>query len=482
MTTPNACRLYVLLAGSIVAIGGCKSDNAQNGGTGGGKGGTGGATAGKGGSGGISGTGGTAGTNSTGGAGGSSSVQPDAAVLTCIKTADDGLIADFTTDNSLNPADGRQGGFYVYGDDSGTFDPAKPACDPYPIDTSTGNPTCSGAGSFHIKATGFAKWGAAVGVDFAPAVGSGSGGAPGTGGNGSGGSSGNGGAGAGGSNASGGTGGDSSSVDGGAGANGSGGTTATGGSAAGGKSGSGGSSANGGSVGSGGSGAGGGLQGGITAAGSGGAGGKSGTGGSSANGGSGGADSSGSGGSGSGGNPSGGSSGGTTAQGGTGGNGGSSGTSCQVPAATIKGNYDASKYKGVSFWAKSSAPLKGVQVSFPDIYTDGGADPSLVDSSASKCGYVPGSTINCSPYLVKFGDSAFAAYKDYQIDTTWKRFDVYFADTKQDQYNIGLQGPGDAISVQHLTAMAIQVNAIYVNGSPTPNDFELWVDDVNFIK
>jgi hypothetical protein len=30
--------------------------------------------------------------------------------------------------------------------------------------------------------------------------------------------------------------------------------------------------------------------------------------------------------------------------------------------------------------------------------------------------------------------------------------------------------------------MAIQANATYVNGAPTPNDFEIWVDDVNFIR
>ena len=38
-----------------------------------------------------------------------------------------------------------------------------------------------------------------------------------------------------------------------------------------------------------------------------------------------------------------------------------------------KMTYDASAYRGVVFWAKSSAPLDGVQVSFPDIYTDGSA-------------------------------------------------------------------------------------------------------------
>jgi hypothetical protein len=30
--------------------------------------------------------------------------------------------------------------------------------------------------------------------------------------------------------------------------------------------------------------------------------------------------------------------------------------------------------------------------------------------------------------------------------------------------------------------MAIQVNSTYVSGKATANDFELWIDDVNFIK
>jgi len=30
--------------------------------------------------------------------------------------------------------------------------------------------------------------------------------------------------------------------------------------------------------------------------------------------------------------------------------------------------------------------------------------------------------------------------------------------------------------------MEIQVGVIYVSGSPTANDFEIWIDDVRFIK
>ncbi|HEY6006713.1 MAG TPA: hypothetical protein VIU40_00180, partial [Geobacteraceae bacterium] len=427
MTMSKACRVFVLLAGSIFIMGGCAADGGSGGGKGGtpssggktGSGGTAG-SGGKGGSGGAAGSGGTAGSGGKSGSGGKigsggTSAQPDAALPpnTCIKTSDDGLIADFTKDNGLNPADGRQGGFYVYGDTSGTFDPPRVPCEAYPIDTTEGNPTCSGPGSFHLKATGFATWGAALGTDFVPAAGNGSGGAVNEGG-----SSGTGGAvGTGGSNASGGN-------------TGAGGATARGGNTGfgprGGNTGF--------TVG---------LDGGIASGGA----------------------------------------GGTTASA-VDANAIDAGPTCpEITGETPpkKGYYDASKFVGVSFWAKSTAPLTGVQVSFPDIYTDGGADPAVVDPSASACAYVGGSTINCSPYLVKFGDAAFPAYKAYQIDTDWKRFDVYFADTKQDQYNPGLQGPGDALSTKYLTAMAIQVNAKYVNGSPTANDFEIWVDDINFI-
>lgn len=248
--------------------------------------------------------------------------QADAGGFTCIKIADD-LIADFTTDNGLNPADGRQGGFYVYGDSMGTFDPPSDPSKAYPIDLTTGNPACSGSGSFHTKATGFGIYGAAIGTDFMPKLANGN-----------------------------------------------------------------------------------------------------------------------------------------------------------------KGTYDASKYKGISFWAKATAPLSRVQVSFPDIYTDHSADPTVLDPNVYQCVYQTGAPNNCSPYLVKLGDSSFPqAYQDYKIDTEWKRFDILFADTQQDKYNpAGSLTGGTKLEVAHLTAMAIQVNANYVGTTASPNDFEIWVDDINFIE
>jgi hypothetical protein len=40
----------------------------------------------------------------------------------------------------------------------------------------------------------------------------------------------------------------------------------------------------------------------------------------------------------------------------------------------------------------------------------------------------------------------------------------------------------DRLTVDKLTAMAIQINADYSTGSPRARDFEIWIDDVTFIK
>ena len=258
----------------------------------------------------------------------------DALPPKCLSTADD-LIADFKTDNGLNAVDGRQGGFYLYGDNSikGTFEPALVSGEAYPIDSSTGNDQCgdNGAGSFHTKAANWGVWGAALGTDLKP-----------------------------------------------------------------------------------------------------------------------------------------------------------------KGADGFKGSYDASKYKGISFWAKAAAPLSHVQFSIKDIYSDGDATfdgKDAADAGFSQCVYAATRPENCSPFLVKFGeDSAyFPNYQDSKIDTTWKRFDVYFADTRQDQYNKGFHAAADPVNqsnldVSHLTGFAIQVNADFSTSPPTPNDFEIWVDDVYFIK
>jgi hypothetical protein len=163
-----------------------------------------------------------------------------------------------------------------------------------------------------------------------------------------------------------------------------------------------------------------------------------------------------------------------------------------------KMTYDASSYRGVAFWAKSSAPLDGVQVSFPDLYTDEAAPlhnmPDPADATTNLCTdctciYLGGSWQNCSPYLVQFGlkgDAAvaalFSAYSSYQITPTWQRFEVKFVDAKQDPGNAGYHPPVDRLTVDQLTAMAIQINADYSGGTAAARDFEIWIDDVSFIK
>jgi hypothetical protein len=252
------------------------------------------------------------------------------AITNCPMGTDD-LISNFDRGNGIEATDGRQGGWYVYGDDFGTFDPPKIEGAPYPIDMNTGNPSCSGAGSLRLKGTGFRGFGAAMGTDFkARQV-----------------------------------------VD--------------------------------------------------------------------------------------------------------GGDGGVLGP---------KGTYDASKYKGIAFWARSAAPLKFVQVKFPDVNTDTEApaheNPTCILNSAS--------AMNCSPYLVKLaevtegGTGDFAKYSNAQINTTWKRFEVLFADTKQDTGNPGYKPTPDRLDTTRLLGMAIQVNANFGTTPVSANDFELWIDDLQFLR
>jgi hypothetical protein len=247
--------------------------------------------------------------------------------VSCGSDNPDDLIAEFTDDNGDHPADGRSGGWYVYGDDFGTFDPPK-SKDPtvaYPIDKTGGNPACSGGGAFHVKATGFSGFGAAAATDFVAQV-----------------------------------------------------------------------------------------------------------------------------------------------------------------KPMVKGTYDASKYKGVSFWAKAAAPVKFVQVKFPDVFSDAQADPTTLDPSYftctnSLCGFPNG----CSPYIVKLSstsdDPNYPKYMTTQIDTTWKRFDILFADAKQDKYCSGYN-PVMMLDLKHLVGFAIQVNADFTVMPTAPNNFELWIDDVRFIR
>ncbi len=154
-----------------------------------------------------------------------------------------------------------------------------------------------------------------------------------------------------------------------------------------------------------------------------------------------------------------------------------------------KGPYDASKYRGISFYAKAAAPVKFVQVAFKDPQTD---LPSILPLAMQCVFDATMPTKNCSPYLVKFGygytdtDSGvqtdFPAYVNYEIDTNWKRFEILFSETRQDSTNPGIQDPGNKLDTAHLTGMSIQVNSDHSTTPPTPTDFDIWVDDITFIR
>ena len=282
---------------------------------------------------------GTGGKGSGGNGGGGMGGQ---AVVTCGSDNPDDLIAEFTIDNGIHPADGRSGGWYVYGDPMGAFDPAKNP-DPtvaYPIDPNTGNPNCfnmgpdggSALGSFHVKGTGFKVWGAAAATDLVAKI-------------------------------------------------------------------------------------------------------------------------------------------------------------MKADGTSVKGTYDATKYKGISFWAKATAPMPFVQVKFPDIFSAAEADPTMLDPTYFSCtDGLCGFLNNCSPYIVKLAasptqDMNYPKYVNTKIDTTWKRFDVLFADAKQDKDCTGYN-PVSMLDLKHLVGFAIQVNADFSAYPPTirANDFEFWIDDVRFIR
>jgi hypothetical protein len=154
------------------------------------------------------------------------------------------------------------------------------------------------------------------------------------------------------------------------------------------------------------------------------------------------------------------------------------------------GTYDASKYKGIAFWARSVSPIPFVQVAVLDPYT---GNPSSLPTDM-QCIYdasMPDK--NCSPYLVKFGygymgEAMTSVMNDYpkyinvEIDSTWRRFEILFADMKQDATNPGRQSPNNVLKVDQITGIRIQVNTDHSTSPPTPTNWELWLDDVSFVK
>jgi hypothetical protein len=105
--------------------------------------------------------------------------------------------------------------------------------------------------------------------------------------------------------------------------------------------------------------------------------------------------------------------------------------------------YDASGYKGLRFWARAATPLR-IQVKLPDRNTH----------------RTGGVCVICDDGFGKFVD----------VSTEWQPITILFAETTQ----IGF---GDKVA-------AIAPSALYAIEFVAPKEaaFDLWVDDVVFLK
>ncbi len=109
--------------------------------------------------------------------------------------------------------------------------------------------------------------------------------------------------------------------------------------------------------------------------------------------------------------------------------------------------YDASKYKGISFLAKSGGGgVAHVAFSIPDVNTD------------------PDGKV-CTECFNNFGIGV-------DLTEEWTRFEVPFTELKQ-QAGWGTPRP-DAIDVRKLISLQWQVTA-------PGSSFDFWIDDVSFI-
>lgn len=110
-----------------------------------------------------------------------------------------------------------------------------------------------------------------------------------------------------------------------------------------------------------------------------------------------------------------------------------------------KGQYDASAYQGITFWAKKAAGSGNMRVKVPDVNTD------------------PDGKV-CSECFNDFG-------MDLVLTDQWQQYTLPFASMKQ------VKGWGNPIksNIEPKTLYGIQFQ---VNEKNTP--FDIWVDDIQF--
>lgn len=122
--------------------------------------------------------------------------------------------------------------------------------------------------------------------------------------------------------------------------------------------------------------------------------------------------------------------------------------------------YDASAYKGISFWAKGSVPFSAA------IAIPGTQPPSA--TSAGAC--VPAGTTGCSDHYAM-------TIAPPPGGTTWMQFTITFADAGFTQAGWGV--PVATFDPSKIINMQFQVNADAMATAAVPFDFA--IDDIAFV-
>jgi hypothetical protein len=117
-----------------------------------------------------------------------------------------------------------------------------------------------------------------------------------------------------------------------------------------------------------------------------------------------------------------------------------------------KNPYDASEYKGISFWAKSNAAPVLLRVNFKDKNTapEGGVCDPKSESGATACNDDWGKNIN--------------------LTTSWAPFTILFGEIKQSGWGAAYK----AFDAENAYALQFQVNKGI--------DFDLCIDDLAFVR
>jgi hypothetical protein len=118
----------------------------------------------------------------------------------------------------------------------------------------------------------------------------------------------------------------------------------------------------------------------------------------------------------------------------------------------MKTPYDASEYKGISFWAKSNAMPILLRVNFKDKNTapEGGVCDASAESGATACNDDWGKNIN--------------------LTTSWAPYTILFSEIKQSGWGAAYK----AFDIENAYAMQFQVNKGI--------DFDVCIDDLAFVR